>query len=246
MVVKISTAPEVVIEGYSAIGTIDKNAILSEYRFVNFANKYLGGRKVMIDAIAEALETWPKSRPVEIMDIGCGIGEMALAIVGWATKNRYDIRYRGIDGNDDVIRIAKAHASSRGIAYQTADLFSPGLPGADIVIASMIFHKLKKEDVADALEHLLAKARYSLIITDLSRSMPAHFTSFLLKLLIKDPILQFQAKDSFKNGFRISDLEAMLRSLNISGVVRRRFGNHVVIHISKKQLIRKKLATQPI
>jgi ubiquinone/menaquinone biosynthesis C-methylase UbiE len=80
--------------------------------------------------------------PVRILDLGCGTGEMALAI-GRACEAATLI---GIDGDGEVLARAEAKARAQGISLELHEALADRIPLADgdvdCVVSTLLFHHL--------------------------------------------------------------------------------------------------------
>ena len=208
--------------------------ILESFSFIRFVNRYGGGYKAIRTALATVLHSWPKERRVDVLDVGCGTGDMANAICEWGRGSGFSIRYRGMDNNSRVIKLANARAKTEGIEYSAGDIFDGNLPEADIVIASMVFHHFGEEEISGAFSSLLARSRHALIINDLERSLVLYFTCYLLTRFVKSKASRNDALLSVKKGFRIEEIRALLDRSNVMGTIQRQFCGRLLVSIYKK------------
>lgn len=212
---------------------IAENDIVGTFSFIRFINRYGGGHRAVRKGLKIALDSWSKQKPVEILDVGCGTGDMAHAIVNYGKKHGFIIRYTGIDRNKKTIRLAKIGSPLDSTKYMVGDLFDPNIPEADIVIASMVFHHFSDEDIKNAFLHLINKSRYALIINDLLRSVPAYVMCYLLTRFIKSDACRNDAPLSVRKGFRVEEMECILNELGVRGTVKKCFGGRFVAVIQK-------------
>lgn len=108
------------------------------------------GRKV----IGESLLTWPKEKPVRILDLACGSLPVSISDI-MAAFGDYNFEYTGVDINPDQVRLARqefefpknvgAVTIMEGNAW---DLDSLGLFGKfDIVFSGLNFHHAVPEEL---------------------------------------------------------------------------------------------------
>jgi 2-polyprenyl-3-methyl-5-hydroxy-6-metoxy-1,4-benzoquinol methylase len=192
------------------------------FRFIGFVNLCGGGYKTAIRGLEKALGAWPKSRPVEILDVGCGTGGMGLALSMWGKSRGFDIRYTGIDKNEWVVRLAIDKSESQSIRYRVGDLFDTDLPEADFVMASMVFHHLSDQGLVNAIAHLLNKSRHALIVNDLIRSHASYALCYMLTRFTNNSICRNDALLSVKKGFRVSEMKKLLEDLRIVAYIEKR------------------------
>lgn len=84
-----------------------------------------------------------------LVDIGCGTGTFALAL----GKRRPDARLVGIDGDEEVLALARSKPGASRIRWQKG--LAQGLPmpsgSADVATTSLVLHHLLPEDKRKAL-----------------------------------------------------------------------------------------------
>jgi 2-polyprenyl-3-methyl-5-hydroxy-6-metoxy-1,4-benzoquinol methylase len=205
------------------------------FRFIRFVNQCGGGSRAAIKALSLTLSSWPREKPVHILDVGCGRGDMGPDIVRWGKKKGYDIRYRGIDFNQNFISLAKKKINDENIEFMTGNIFDPNLPEADIIIASMVFHHFGNEELTKAFHHLLEKSRHAFIINDLTRTLFSYLICFLLTRFVKDEVCRNDVLVSVKKGFRLEEVRSFIESLKIRGIVKKQFGCRFILIIPKKE-----------
>jgi 2-polyprenyl-3-methyl-5-hydroxy-6-metoxy-1,4-benzoquinol methylase len=171
---------------------------------------------------------------MEILDVGCGMGDMAEAVSGWGKNSGFSIRYKCIDKNIRIIKLAEELTKTEGIEYLQGDLFDKNLPQADIIVASMVFHHFEEEEIGKALEHLLAKSKYALIINDLTRSFALYSICYLLTRFVKNKVSRNDALLSVRKGFRIEEMQTLLDKLKIRGIIKKQFFGRFIVIIAKQ------------
>ena len=131
-----------------------------------------------LDRVAPAL---PQDRPLHILDVGSGHGDMLRMVARWAARRQLAVRLTGIDRNPWSEASARA-ATPPGlpIAYVTCDLFDyrPARP-PDIVLSSLFAHHLTDTEIVRFLVWMQENAAIGWFINDLRRS-PLSFHGFRL------------------------------------------------------------------
>jgi ubiquinone/menaquinone biosynthesis C-methylase UbiE len=110
--------------------------------------------------------------PPRILDLGCGTGEMALAIA----RVSPDVQLIGVDGDADVLERAAVKARAEGLQLELHEALADRLPLADAsvdcVVSTLMFHHLapsaKRAALAEARRVLDPGGR--LLICDLGRA----------------------------------------------------------------------------
>jgi ubiquinone/menaquinone biosynthesis C-methylase UbiE len=107
-----------------------------------------------------------------ILDLGCGTGEMALAIA----RVRPGVKLIGVDGDGDVLERAAGKARAAGIELELHEALADRVPLADAsvdcVVSTLMFHHLlpsaKRAALAEAQRILVPGGR--LLVCDIGRA----------------------------------------------------------------------------
>ncbi|MFI4993117.1 MAG: class I SAM-dependent methyltransferase [Solirubrobacterales bacterium] len=110
--------------------------------------------------------------PRRILDLGCGTGEMALAIA----RASPDAKLIGVDGDASVLERAAAKARAEGVELELHEALADRLPlpdaNVDCVVSTLMFHHLipsaKRAALAEARRVLVPGGR--LLVCDIGRA----------------------------------------------------------------------------
>jgi ubiquinone/menaquinone biosynthesis C-methylase UbiE len=110
--------------------------------------------------------------PTRILDLGCGTGEMALAIA----RASQAVTVIGVDGDAEVLRRAAAKARAEGVELELHEALAGSIPLADAdvdcVVSTLMFHHLaptaKRAALAEARRVLAPGGK--LLICDVGRA----------------------------------------------------------------------------
>ncbi|WP_348770208.1 class I SAM-dependent methyltransferase [Arthrobacter sp. E3] len=115
-----------------------------------------------------------------LLDIGCGGGDIAIALARWAARDRMQLSITAIDPDARAIAFAQAHASrqggvthaSPGMVFRRAHSSELVREGAmfDVVISNHILHHLSAEEFAGLLADSEQLARQGVVHSDIARS----------------------------------------------------------------------------
>ena len=108
-------------------------------------NRLTFAYRATISWMENLIATHPSSaRPLRVVDVGCGDGDMLRRIDAWAAKRGTAVVLTGIDLNPNAIRAAKeATPPATRIEWIIGDALSDAASGeVDIVISSLLTHHL--------------------------------------------------------------------------------------------------------
>jgi SAM-dependent methyltransferase len=119
----------------------------------------------------------PAGRPLRVVDVGSGYGDLLRHIDRWATRNEVAVELVGVDMNPWSARAAaEATAPGRPIRWVTDDAFAYRPDGGiDLVISSQFAHHLDDRSLSRFLAWMEATARVAWYLADLRRArLPYH------------------------------------------------------------------------
>jgi 2-polyprenyl-3-methyl-5-hydroxy-6-metoxy-1,4-benzoquinol methylase len=118
----------------------------------------------------------PKPRPVTILDVGCGRGDLLRRIWSLARKKTVTVRLTGVDIDSWSAPAARqATPEYMGIDYRIGNVFDMDIE-ADFIVCSHVTHHMKNDELVAFIRWLEAHARRGWFIGDLHR----HPISFIL------------------------------------------------------------------
>lgn len=87
-----------------------------------------------------------------VADVGCGTGTFAIALAA----RRTDAKVVGIDGDDEILGLARAKAGADAVDWQEglAQEIPPADASADVVTMSLVLHHLLPDDKRRALREV--------------------------------------------------------------------------------------------
>lgn len=153
-------------------------------------------------------------RPLHIVDVGCGGGDLLRQIAGWAGKRGLPVQLTGIDLNPHAARAAAEFTPKElGITWITGDAMAhrPERP-IDIVVSSLTAHHLEDEEVVELLQWMEASAQVGWFINDLER---AELSSRVFGWMPWHRIVRHDGPVSFRRAFRHEDWRRLLAEARI-------------------------------
>lgn len=150
-------------------------------------------------------------RPVQILDVGSGYGDLLREVDGWASRHRVPVRLTGLDLNPwAAVAAAEATASDRPITWRTGDLFDHA-GQADVVVSSLFAHHLDDGAVVRFIRWMEERASVGWFVNDLHRHpLPARFFGPLARLGGFHPFVCHDGPVSFRRAFVPGDWERFL------------------------------------
>jgi SAM-dependent methyltransferase len=155
----------------------------------------------------------PRGRPLEVVDVGSGYGDMLRKIDAWAARRGVAVSLTGVDLNP-WSRRAAAEATPPGqpITWVTADAFAYApQSGIDVVLCSLFTHHLSDRLVARFLGWMEANARLGWFVNDLHRHpLPYHVFRRWARLARWHRFVQHDGPVSIARAFATTDWQRLI------------------------------------
>jgi SAM-dependent methyltransferase len=155
-------------------------------------------------------------RPVEILDVGSGYGDLLRAVDRWAIRHGLEVRLTGIDLSPWSARAAReATAQDRPFQWLTGDIFEH-FGQADIVCSSLLAHHLPDAGVVRFLRWMEDRAGVGWFVNDLHRH-PVPYLGFgpLAAAMRLHPFVRHDGPASFARAFRMADWHTLLAKAGV-------------------------------
>jgi 2-polyprenyl-3-methyl-5-hydroxy-6-metoxy-1,4-benzoquinol methylase len=123
-------------------------------------------------------------RTVRLLDIGCGGGDLARRLAGWAARDGLPLDIVAVDPDPRALAYARRRATPPNVRYRPRDVRDLAAEGArfDLVVSNHVLHHLAEDELRELLDASARLARGAALHNDLRRSpwaIPA-FAAFSL------------------------------------------------------------------
>jgi hypothetical protein len=217
----------------------DPCLVEQSYQFMKVVNRIGGGIRVVRRFLAQELSQSARDT-ITVLDLGAADCDLPLAILQWANRRGYKVRFTCLDHDPKAVELARRAVARQvgwGLPHQTvsggasptlptvqavqADIFTYQPPEAfDYAVGSMFFHHFTDDEIDRLIMHLRGFVRRALLINDLHRCLLNYVTCLLLALPI-DPAIRHDALLSIRRGFKPHELARRLARHDPTPVVRR-------------------------
>lgn len=171
-----------------------------------------------LDRLARS-KALPRDRPLSIVDVGSGYGDMLRKIDTWATRRNIPVSLTGVDLNPWSARAAQeATKPGRPIEWVTANVFDyrPQAP-IDVIVSSLFTHHLDADAVARFVSWMEATAGIGWFINDLHRhAIPYHVFRAFSRALRYHQFVQHDGPVSIARAFDFADWRGSLAAAGLT------------------------------
>jgi len=180
-------------------------------------NRLLGGNSVTINGVKKLIQNQPKDKPITIVDLGCGHGDILRDVAKFGREKGYHFQLIGIDANPDAIEYANELSEDYPeLSFQAIDIFSEDFQQLefDVVLCTLFAHHFKDEELISFLQPTLKNVRLGIVVNDLHRHKVAYYLFKVIGLFIKNRMVREDGLTSILRAFRRKDLERISKELN--------------------------------
>lgn len=209
----IETMDDFSLKGEMFRDTLDKLEVI---------NRRLGGNRVTINGLKKLIKNQPKNRPIRIIDLGCGHGDILREVAKIGRKKGWKFKLVGVDANQDAIDYSNELSTQfPEIEFKKVDVFSEEFNALeyDVVLCTLFVHHFKDKELKELLSLLVKKATIGVVINDLHRHRIAYLLFQFLGLFIKNKMVKEDGLISILRAFKRKDLEKLSSELKVSATI---------------------------
>jgi 2-polyprenyl-3-methyl-5-hydroxy-6-metoxy-1,4-benzoquinol methylase len=178
---------------------------------LEWVNRWFGNHRSVVKAILSIYEK--EEKPLRIIDLGCGGGDLALAVAKSLQQHKIEFTITGIDGNANTLAYAQKNCEAfHEINFLQADILSNqfSIQPCDILISSHFMYHFTADALVYFLKNNLPVISTAVVFSELKRNRFAmrlfKMSSFMLpisKLAKEDGLLAIKRSFSEKEWLAI-------------------------------------------
>jgi 2-polyprenyl-3-methyl-5-hydroxy-6-metoxy-1,4-benzoquinol methylase len=167
-------------------------------------------------------------RPLRILDIAAGGGDVLIGVAKIAARNGVAIEPHGCDINATAIEHAQQAAAAAGIEqakFHRLDALEDPLPtGYDVLMCSLFLHHLSDSQARELLRRMARSTGRCIFVDDLRRMWRGYVYAWLgSRLLTRSRVIHVDGPLSVRAAFTIEEVRALVRDAGLQGA---RFRQH--------------------
>lgn len=168
----------------------------------------------------------PYGRPLRILDVGAGGGDLAIALARWGRRIERPVRVIALDRHPAVLRCAAARtAETAEVRLVAGDALAlPLHPGAiDLAVCSLLLHHLREEAVVRLLAELAGLVRLGFVVSDLRRGRVTWAVAWLVtRVLSRNHVTRHDGPLSVRRAYTPAELRQLAERAGVPDVRWRR------------------------
>ena len=196
------------------------NVLVQTLKELEIINRWLGGDQATISGLSKLINYKHQQQEIiEIVDLGCGGGDVLKAVAKWARNSGLKLQLTGIDANPHIVDYARANSLEfPEISYQTMDIFSNQFSQRvyDIAVCTLFAHHFSDTQLKNLFKLLHQQARLGVVVNDLHRHWLAYyFIKWVVYFFSKSHMVKNDAPLSVLRGFRRSDINGIMAGTGV-------------------------------
>ncbi len=190
-------------------------------------NAWFGGYALTLREIGRAAAGVAPTRPLRVVDVGGGRGDLARRIVAWARRAGRAVRVVVVDRDGESLALAgPARAEFPEIVMVAAD--AGALPlregWADVVVSSLTLHHLEPPAAVATLAEMRAVARLRVVVNDLLRTrLSLSLVWLATRVLARHSVSRYDGPLSVRRSYSPEELRALAGKAGLSRLRIRRY-----------------------
>jgi 2-polyprenyl-3-methyl-5-hydroxy-6-metoxy-1,4-benzoquinol methylase len=177
---------------------------------------------LMFRSIARLAKAHDAARPLRVLDVGCGGGDVAIRLARRAARTGLPIEVHGCDLNSTAIEIASGaarEAEVERIHFFQHDAIANALPdGYDVTMCSLFLHHFDDQQAVHLLKRLGDGAARAVLVDDLLRTKLGYALCWVgCRIITRSPIVHTDGPLSVRAAFRLEEVRRLADDAGLHG-----------------------------
>jgi SAM-dependent methyltransferase len=161
-------------------------------------------------------------RPLRVLDVASGGGDVPIALARRALRSGLDIIIEGCDRSPAAVQFASEQAVARALPLRffTLDALGDEIPsGFDVIVSSLFLHHLDEHEAVGLLERIARAAGKLIMINDLRRGQFEYALAWAgCRLLSRSRIVRHDGPVSVRAAFTMKEVRDLASEAGLEGV----------------------------
>lgn len=200
--------------------THDPAELAANLRDIQTVNRLAGGSAVVLKHLPGLIDHLPRDRPVEILDLATGSGDIPREIARWATRHGRGMRFTVTDLTPQILDVARGVlADVPGVAFTLCDARETPFPDRafDVVLCSLSLHHFAPEDAVRVLGEMDRLSRAGFILNDIRRGALGYAAAWAAsRLATRNRLTRHDMPLSVRRAYTPDELRALVQRAGIA------------------------------
>jgi ubiquinone/menaquinone biosynthesis C-methylase UbiE len=202
-------------------GYFDPVELEGNLRDIRTVNRLAGGQDVVLAHLPGLMARVDRERPVEVLDLATGSGDIPSAVAAWAARHARPLRLTVSDVSAEILAAAQRElVRVADVTFSLWDAREVPRPDQsfDIVLCSLALHHFGPPDAIRVLREMQRLARTGFIVNDIRRSVPGFVAAWAAsRLATHNRLTRHDMPLSVRRAYTPGELRALLQGAGVAG-----------------------------
>lgn len=198
----------------------DPAELAANLRDIRTVNRLAGGVATIRRHLPGLFCEVPVGRPVEILDLATGSGDIPLSLVAWANRQRRPLRLTVTDRSPQILAEARRTlAGVPGVTFTVCDARAVPMPerSFDVVLCSLSLHHFPPGEAVQVLREMDRLSRVGFILNDIRRCLVGYVAAWgASRVATRNRLTRHDMPLSVLRAYTPDELRALLRQAGIA------------------------------
>ncbi len=197
----------------------DPAELAANLRDIRTVNRLAGGIATVLRHLPGLLCHVPDDRPVEILDLATGCGDIPLSLATWANRQGRRLQLTVTDRSPEILAEARRTlAGVPGVIFTGCDARAVPMPerSFDVVLCSLSLHHFAPSEAVQVLREMDRLARAGFILNDIRRCLAGFVAAWgASRVATRNRLTRHDMPLSVLRAYTPDELQALLRQAGI-------------------------------
>ncbi len=197
----------------------DPAELAANLRDIRTVNRLAGGVATVLRHLPGLLSQIPRGRPVEILDLATGCGDIPLSLVAWADRQSRPLHLTVTDRSPEILAEARRTlAGVPGVTFTVCDARAVPMPerSFDVALCSLSLHHFAPGEAVQVLREMDRLSRTGFILNDIRRCLAGFVAAWAAsRVATRNRLTRHDMPLSVLRAYTPHELRALLRQADI-------------------------------
>ena len=199
----------------------DPTELAGNLRDIRKVNRLAGGQATILAHLPALVADVARGRPVDVLDLATGSGDIPWEVVAWATRNARPLRLTVSDSSAEILTEAeRALVDVPNVTFAVWDARRVPQPDRsfDIVLCSLALHHFGPSDAILVLREMQRLSRVGFIVNDIRRCVLGYAAAWTAsRLATRNRLTRHDMPLSVRRAYTPRELRALLQEAGVAG-----------------------------
>lgn len=211
----------------------DPDELAGNLRDIRLVNRLGGGIGTVLRHLPGLVAVVPQGRPVTILDLATGSGDIPRAVAAWAARHGRAVHITASDSSAEILEAAQRRlAGTSGVTFARWDARAVPMPNGsfDIVLCSLAIHHFSPDEAVLVLREMHRLAGIGFVVNDIRRSVPGFVVAWATsRVATRNRLTRHDMPLSVRRAYTPGELRALCAE---AGVANARVTTHPLFRMA--------------